>query len=316
MDKISLDQNIGVFCISLDTELIWGRHDLNYQPFLKYIEGERKIIKILLEMFDKNSIPATWAIVGHLFLEQCQTNRGLKHKEIVRPKFSWVKGDWFKNDPATSFKKNPDWYGPDIIRLIKKYRNQDIGSHSFSHLIFGDKGCSRKCAESDIRKCVEQALNFNLNFTSFVFPRNKIGHLDVLKKYNFKVYRGAQKKLLSLPNFLAKTLELLDYFLMIPHTTKVTKENGLINVPSTMYYISARGFRKFIPVKIRVLKAKMGILKAIRKKQVFHLWFHPYDLKDADGSLIKGFKEIIDFVSKKQQEGKIEIKNLKQFIKS
>ena len=78
----------GTFCISIDTELLWGRKDLNYKHFIPKIKKERKIIKRLLALLNKYQIPATWAIVGRL-----------------------------------SEKGNYLWHAPDVIREIKKYKN-------------------------------------------------------------------------------------------------------------------------------------------------------------------------------------------------
>ena len=61
------DLNKGVFCISIDLELLWGRKDLNHENFIWQVKKERAIINKLLEIFKKYKIPATWAVVGKLF---------------------------------------------------------------------------------------------------------------------------------------------------------------------------------------------------------------------------------------------------------
>src|SRR5690349_9300650 len=97
------------FCISIDTELIWGRvHMDNIDAFLIRAREERKVIKRLLKLFEKYDVHATWAIVGHLFLDSCND-----HKEIIRPKYHWLKRDWFRFDPHTNKKTAPEWYAPD-----------------------------------------------------------------------------------------------------------------------------------------------------------------------------------------------------------
>ena len=63
----------GVFTLSLDFELIWGTQDLfGPEPFRRAsIFERRRIIDDLLAMLDEFEIPATWCIVGHLFLNTC-----------------------------------------------------------------------------------------------------------------------------------------------------------------------------------------------------------------------------------------------------
>ena len=39
-------------------------------------------------------------------LSECSEDNGIKHKEIVRPDFSWYQKDWFTEDPATNLEKD------------------------------------------------------------------------------------------------------------------------------------------------------------------------------------------------------------------
>lgn len=246
----------GVFCISIDTELLWGRKDLNYSTFIKKTKKEREIIKKLLSLFDKYNIPATWAVVGKL-------------KE----------------------KGYPLWSGIDIIKNIEKVRNQEIASHSYSHEIFTK--ISEEKAENEIK---------DNKAKSFVFPRNQIKYLNLLKKHGFKTYRGKDRKSWEL------------FHISKPPTYKPTFNNGLLNIPGSMYFVSARNIRKYIPYGTRLFKSKMGINKAISRKQVFHLWFHPIDFANETNSLMKEFEEILQYASQKRDQGKLEIKNMNQIF--
>lgn len=260
----------GTFCMSIDFELLWGRKDLNYKTFIARVKKERKIIKRLLMLFTKYDVPTTWAIVGKLFEEG-----------------------------------NALWHAPDVVEKIKKLKNQEIGSHSYSHLEF-DK-LNTKEADKEIKKCK--------GVKSFVFPRNKIAHLKLLQKYGFKSYRGAFFSI-NLPDIIVKpfyTLVLLiDLFTLVPRTTFAQATNGLLNIPGTMYLVSGRGLRKFIPKGLRFLKAKAGIDGAIKENKIFHLWFHPVDFADDTEKLFSDFKKILAYVALKRKEGKLETKTMKQ----
>ena len=62
--------NRGAFTLSLDFELIWGTLDLfGTKGFRAACLMERqRIVEDLLVLLDEFEIPATWCIVGHLFL--------------------------------------------------------------------------------------------------------------------------------------------------------------------------------------------------------------------------------------------------------
>lgn len=86
------------FIISLDTELIWGYTAYPSNEVISLmINDDKKVrgcIDILLNLFQKHNIPATWAVVGHLFLDHCECEDGIPHKEMPR-----FKEDWYSADP-------------------------------------------------------------------------------------------------------------------------------------------------------------------------------------------------------------------------
>src|SRR5438105_15561352 len=94
----------GIFTISLDFEMIWGTLDRpGPNGFLQLCETERRlVVDQLLHLFAEFDISATWCIVGHLLLDHCREEFGIKHPEIVRPAHKWVKSDWFSSDPCSS----------------------------------------------------------------------------------------------------------------------------------------------------------------------------------------------------------------------
>lgn len=305
----------GSLIISIDTELLWGRHDLNYSNFLRRAKKERSIIKKLLSLFTKYHIPATWGVVGHLFLKQCSPKNNINHPEINRPNYPWVKGDWFKDDPATSIRKDPAWYGQDLVKLIKDTPHQEIACHSFSHVLFGHPGCSRDCAESEITTCLKLAKGLGIKFQSFIFPRNSVGHLNLLKKYGFSAFRSLKPAWQNHNNLLTKLVQLAWLVSpLAPPVFEAKKVSGLVDLPGSMYYLSTRGPRKLLPIKLRVLKAKLGINQAIKQKKIFHLWFHPTDLVD-DPKLLAGLEEVIVFATSLRQANQLSIMTMGEFAK-
>ncbi len=249
--------NKGVFCISIDTELLWGRKDLDYSSFIEKTKKERKIIKEILTLFSKYKIPATWAIVGKLY----------------------ENGDKL-------------WSGKDIISLIKKINDQELASHSYSHEDFTK--ISKEIANEEFKKP---------KATTFVYPRNHISHLNLLKKNGFNAYRAKDKS----------EFELL--IPRIPPTANPKHQNGLIQIPSSMYFVSSRGYKKYIPSWLRPLKSKLGINQAIKNKEIFHIWFHPVDFADDTNNLISQLETVLKYANKKRIEGKLEIKNISQIVK-
>ena len=176
------------FVISLDTELLWGYVAHPTLEAVNLMKSDSKkgrgCIDTLLNLFEKHNIPATWAVVGHLFLDHCECEGGIPHKEMPR-----FKDDWYSADPCTDIRRDPLYYGKDIVEKILSNRiEHEIGYHSFSHVVFSE--CNREVVEAEIKVGIKLAKEFGITLKSFVFPENKIGHVDVFKENGFKIYRG------------------------------------------------------------------------------------------------------------------------------
>ena len=132
---------------------------------------------------EKYQISATFAFVGHLMLDECSSEQGMKHKGLVRPNYSWYQKDWFSEDPAANIREEPIWYGRDILCSIRSAQpKHEIACHSFSHIILGDPGCSAQCAEADISEW-QNCGGLGSLPVIFVFPRNSEGYKSILRKY-------------------------------------------------------------------------------------------------------------------------------------
>lgn len=291
----------GVFTISLDLELIWGTLDL-FGPdrFRRACLIERDVvIDRLLDLFAHYKISATWCIVGHLLLDRCHAHNGIKHPEIVPPQHAWCR-DWFAHDPCTDEAQAPLFYGRSLVEKIRACPvTQEIGCHSFSHVIFDDAGCSKETAESEVAACVRLAAELDIQMRSFVFPRDRVGHLDVLAKHGFTCYRGPEPQWYNSENVpgLVKRIGHLWAFLSTARPPVVLPEltaSGLWNIPCSMIYFPMHGLRRYIPLRLRVRRAIKGLNAAVRQHRIFHLWFHPTNMADEMEKMFEGLQRILD----------------------
>jgi hypothetical protein len=292
----------GVFTISLDFEMIWGTVDLfGPDAFRRACQIEREtVIDRLLERFVEFQISATWCVVGHLFLNRCDIQDGRKHSEIIPPEHSWCRDGWFAHDPCGSEESDPIFYGRSLVQKILACSvPQEIGSHSFSHVIFGDPGCSRQTAESEVAACVRLAREMGIELRSFVFPRDRVGYLDVLRDYGFTCYRGPEPHWYERddwPPIIKRLSHLWDVLTAAPPPVVLPEQSdaGIWNVPGSMIYFPMHGVRRFIPISLRVKRAIKGLDAAARQKRIFHLWFHPTNLADQTETMFTGLRMILE----------------------
>lgn len=242
---------------------------------------EREIVGDVLASMEEHGIAATWAIVGHLFLAQCSATNGLKHPEIVRPSYEWMKSDWYELDPASSVEQAPTWYGPDLVKMIRECRvPQEIGSHAFGHLIAGEPGCTPESFASDIVACHAAAAEAGVELRSFVYPRNSIGHLDTLAASGFTAYRGATPPpFADAPGWQRKVMKTVDHIRPLSATAvRPSLHAGMANVPHTyMFNPDSRTARRF-GTTIWSSMIQRRLRHAVRTSSMFHLWFHTHNL--------------------------------------
>lgn len=315
-EKESIALERGVFTISIDFELIWGTLDL-FGPdgFRDACGVERaEVIDRLLALFVEYDVSASWCMLGHLFLDRCTIAEGRKHPEIVRPAHAWHEADWFIHDPCGSEESAPLFYGRSLLEKIRACPiRQEIGCHSFSHVIFGDAGCSRATAESEVAACVRLARELGLEMRSFAFPRNQVGHLDVLNEYGFTCYRGPDPLWYEQSNgrrhFIKRLAHLWDVLTATPPPVVLPEQtaSGLWNIPGSMIYFPMHGLRRYIPISIRVKRAIKGLEAAARERRIFHLWFHPTNLAFQMEQMFSGLRAILQHAARMRARGILEI---------
>jgi peptidoglycan/xylan/chitin deacetylase (PgdA/CDA1 family) len=289
----------GAVVISLDTELEWGFHGFDLDHHLS-ADGvrERKNIHRLLELFDREHAPITWAVVGHLFLDHCDGN----HSALSRPSYSQTTEDWYRDDPGVNLKDAPLRYGQDIMDAIDTAKvGHEIATHTFSHVLCDRDGCSSEVLRDELRRCAELAQEKGYELTSIVFPRNGIDHLSTVADAGISIYRGRSSENVMRRTAVAGRYRKFVRFLAHcppPVVAPVEVRDGLWNLPASQYlpYGPFSTLTTALSVSPHVGRAKRAIQRAKRQGKIFHLWAHPHNF---DTGLIQDLKRILVFAREK-----------------
>jgi len=319
-------QTPGTMVLSLDLELSWGRFDHTSTNVLDAEAlKERTSIKRLLALLDQFDIPATWAMVGHLMLDGCARDQdGTAHADITpHARYSWFPYDWYHHDPCTTAAAAPGWYAPDILEWIREARaRHEIGSHSFAHICYGDPECSPSVARADLKAAVEAAVQNGITLKSFVFPRNQVGHLEILKSFGLSAYRGRSIRM-SEPTFhlwgsrvFLRVLGFVDQLLALSPRQVRAEEvlPGLWNIPGNHCYMPRDRMNRVIPMASRVFKGKRGINWAVRTGGLYHLWFHPFDLNVDSDAMLSGLEKIFSYAHEMRKKRLLHILTMEQYV--
>jgi hypothetical protein len=241
---------------------------------------------------------ATWAVVGHLFLDRCRRDaNGAPHPEIVMPAPESPAARWYRADPGTTRESDPLFYGDDLLDLLTAGRTvQEIGCHSFVHAPYDDPAMTADVVRSDLAECKRVAAARGIELTSFVFPRNREAHHDVLRAEGFTAYRGADPTWHAhIGGPVGRLAHLVDQAVAMPPPVSVPSERlpGLWNIPGSMLLLHSSGVRRVVPLRARVAKARAGLRRAVRDGAVFHLWTHPFNIASDAAFMLEALERIL-----------------------
>jgi peptidoglycan/xylan/chitin deacetylase (PgdA/CDA1 family) len=291
--------------ISIDTEMAWGIVHRGSPNTYDWPE-ERSVLSALLDVFDRFEVPATWAIVGHLFLDDCELVDGRAHPEIIRPDYAWRDEDWFVEDPCEAATPTSKWYAPDLVdEICGRPTPHEVASHGFSHVMIGAEGCSAEAFDSELRAAAEAARSFDIRLRSFVYPRNSVGHQDVLRRHGFVAYRGARPDpFAALPGVVGRLARAADQ--IRPTARSVVRpvdENGLWNFPATALYgiDHQRGEARLWHHQLH-----RRLEHAARHRGLFHLWFHPHNLQRDPERALHRLEGICEHAARLRRAGRLD----------
>lgn len=306
----------GTLILSFDTELIWGSFDTKTpEEFGRLYPDVRGTIDRLLSLLDSYEVSATWAVLGHVFLSACSRDvAGLAHPELVRPRQSWRPGDWYASDPCTERQRDPLWYGDDIVDAVLATRTpQDIGSHSFGHVLYGDPALTREAVDADLDACLAEAAKRGIILRSFAFPRNSEGHHEALRAHGFTAFRGADPTWhAGLPGLLARAGHLVDQGAGVAPPVSKPHEAlpGLWNIPGSALIMDRTGVRRLVTRRSRLRKARAGLRRAAATGGVFHLWTHPFNIASDPTFLLATLEAVLRDATAARDRGELTIESM------
>ena len=293
---------MGSVVISVDAELGWGFHDLADPP-MERLEAGRSGWTRLLDILDKHSVPATWGVVGHLMLDDCDgTHANLPSLD-----------GWFDTERGR-WRERPDFrFGPELVRgIVEAEPNHEVACHTFSHVLFGDDRVTEDIARGELRAAVDAGTRFGIEYSTLIFPRNSVGHRDLLGEFGFMCYRSRRARP---SNALSRVGEKLLSTIApdrIPLVTPSVDEHGLVDIPPSLYLFGFEGTPRTVAEAVGVdpivRQAVRGIDRASREDGIFHVWLHPNDIcTDRDARRID---RIVEYAAAKRDNTDLQIETM------
>ncbi len=313
------------FVVSLDFELFWGMAGTaSFESYCQNVLNGRAAIPKLLELFDRYGIHATWATVGFQFAENRSELERFLPPEILRPTYFDRTCDTYRflGNAGESEENAPCYYSSSVIKQISKHPNQEIASHTFSHYYCREPGQTTEQFEADMTAAMEIAKFHGYNIQSVVFPRDMStdGHVQVLKKLGYKVFRDeADDWIHNLIHFrpLRRALILLDVY--FPLTGYSGPQPGVVD--GIVRTVGNRQFRYYFRplfflewLKVRRIKKQM--LYAAKHGLSYHLWWHPHNLGDRTEKLLAQLEDIMSYYCELNDRYGMKSVNMRELARS
>ena len=292
----------GSFVISLDFELFWGVQDnKSIEKYYDNLYGVHSAVPRILEEFSKHKIHATWATVGFLFSNSI--DELISCLPDIMPGYINTQLSPYRHLSSikSDNKDNSIYFAKELVKEISNSRNQEIGSHTFSHYYCNEKGQNIGEFSSDLQAFINSSKDINLNVCSLVFPRNQVNvdYLTTCSEFGITSYRGNQDTWLYKNNnhndsLFKRLYRLTDSFINLSgYNTYLLNEpfdSMPLNIPASQFLRPHSNYLKYLDYfKLRRIKKSMTY--AAKTGRIYHLWWHPHNfginLNDNMSFLIK-----------------------------
>jgi peptidoglycan/xylan/chitin deacetylase (PgdA/CDA1 family) len=145
--------------------------------------------------------------------------------------------------------------------LLRSSVKHDIGAHGYYHRVFTD--LSHNEAENELNMISSGMKKFGIAPRSFVFPKNRVAHLNLLEKHGYECYRS--------------------YGDLMKDCMHIEKEGRLYNIHPSLYLgqgMSPRFLEKILNI-------------AVIKKSPLHIWFHLWNFGKEQDCIAKNVNRIL-----------------------
>lgn len=317
----------GKFVISLDFEIFWGVRDaVKLKNYKDHLLGVHESIPLLLNLFKKYSINATFATVGFLFF---------KNKNELCNNLPEKKPQYFNSNLSpynghlqligNNEKEDPFHFGSNLIEEIVN-ASQEIGCHTFSHYYCLEKGQSTEDFREDIAAAKRIASENGIDLKSLVFPRNQYNedYINICNEMGFTSFRGNEKSWLfssetqGFMMVLRRPFRLLDSYINLSgfncYSSADMRKYKIINIPSSRFL---RPYSKSAKVfeNLRLKRITNSMDYASRKGLAYHLWWHPHNFGNNVSENFSFLEKILIHYKKLNKEYNFESVNMQQLAK-
>jgi hypothetical protein len=284
-----MPNNIPIFTISLDFELYWGIFDkVPLIDRLEYFANTRRVIPQMLELFELQQVHVTWATVGMLFTkdwEDWSDASPSSKPSYTNPQLSAYR---LKKEFEVNRELNNCFFASELVDKIQNTAYQEMATHTFAHYYCQEAGQTVEQFRQDLQAAQRIAARKGMQLQSLVFPRNQFNeeYLKVCLEEGIKTVRSnptdwfwKQTVIDTLPKKLFRTGDAyipLGSRTAFPLSSLEIKDGLPLAIPASRFLRPIDGSKDFLN-KLRRRRILSEMKEAAKRKECYHLWWHPHN---------------------------------------
>jgi hypothetical protein len=255
----------GRFILSLDCEGKWGiaDHLRPHDHVLLSTARLQRAYRDIIEALNRHDIAATFAVVG-LFALSPEELSALPLEEIAA-RFPYCAA------PVASIRAGnfDGWHGEWLRAMLGS--QHEWASHGITHTPYD------QMSADDVR--FEHSLVPSTAGQTFIFPRNRVQHIEVLEALGIAGYRAFAES--------GKISRLAGEFNVFERSeTALPAATGRIApIPAGHFVNWKSGARRFVPVAVSRRRAAHMLDHAAATGGIVHFWTHPENIASAPDTL-------------------------------
>jgi peptidoglycan/xylan/chitin deacetylase (PgdA/CDA1 family) len=299
----------GAIMVTLDCEGKWGvadhltgqHHALMTDQRLE--EAYRRTVDILRT----HDIQATFAFVGAFALDLDEfQSLDQEIGDLSRLIPAWFAG--FRAAQAARRGHEQGWFGKRCLQAARAPQKHEIASHGFSHVPWIDSFAGAEALEQELR-LVRGIPGFDEQTVStFVYPRNLVGHPELLSRYGFTGYRDSRPT----PGRLAN---LISEFNVLVRSDMPGPDSQPARIPSGYFLNWRSGPRRLVPPGVTLMRWRRICREASERGGIAHLWCHPENFVTAEG-MYDLFSGAMAIASEECSRGQMSVLTQRQYVES
>lgn len=269
---VDTDLPRGVVNLTVDLELGCGRSKGTTER-AEVCRGRtaREVLPEFLRLTETYAIPVTFAVCGHLFLNECAEGSHYVPSPEAYGRSDSLPHRWGRAE------ENPLIHAPDLVERILESRGaqHEIASHGFLHVNFGV--CDEAIARQELEAFAHAGSRYSVKATTFIFPDNRPGHLDLLKESGYEAYRSDALGPIGLDG------------------------HGLLRIPVGLW------LSPFVATEDELA----ALLALARDRRAFvHLWLHLAEFKYGPEQLTHCLSPLFRILQEGRETGALELRTL------